>query len=343
MAIQLNTQYEFLLMMSHANQLHQTLYESLKLTVNNSPKSIQTRFKPILIELEQGKTWTQTMYEMATFFSNSIVYGWIMLDHIHPIKDMLTTMMTLLKDQMLTQSQLKKSLRYPTILIVMLVIITMVFIGVIYPQFEVLNNMYDISLPNWIRHIIHHWKTIRFVLVVIFSVISLHVVLNHVVLFYKKWCHTLIGKIPILNHYQFEQHIRNIALIFSFILSDDTHLSTHLNQVKYSIISPSIKKNWQFVLSLIEEGNTIGSALKQAGYPSLMTSLVEVGEKQGTLDKMFHYIYEVYALKHKKRVEKRLAYLEPLLIFMISSVVFLMAYLMYGTLMNMYDSIGNLR
>lgn len=342
MAISLSSQYEFLLMLSHAIKLNQTLFQSFILTIHHSPKKIQKHFKQIVLNLEQGATWHYTMLTMSTFLYEPIQYGWMMLDEIQQPKEMLQSMMVILKEKIFTTTQLKKSLRYPMILIMMLIVLLIIGQWVLYPQWQVLNDMYTITLPQWVQPILNHAKSIQLVVEVGMLVLLFHLLMFYRVSKYRLFFLYWWVKIPFIHYYEFNRQIRNLSLILSFILSDDRNLSHHLNQVETSIINPIFKQKWRHMMLLIKEGNTFGNALKLAGYPKMLSSLVEMGEKQGTLDIMFRYIYEMYTLKHQKQVDQLLAYLEPFLIFLISSIVFLMAYFLYGALMSMYDSIGNL-
>jgi len=102
------------------------------------------------------------------------------------------------------------------------------------------------------------------------------------------------------------------------------------------------KKIEDFVLGVrlaISQGATFSEPLRQGNlFPSMVTSMVHVGETTGNLDETLAKITEIYEEEVENAVESMTAMIEPIMIVVIGSIVGFVLIAMY---LPMFDMAGN--
>ena len=107
------------------------------------------------------------------------------------------------------------------------------------------------------------------------------------------------------------------------------------------VISNSVVDNSYIKLKInqaikdIYNGNTLNSSFQKiAIYENIAIEIIKAGEKSGTIDQMFGHISNYYKERYNSLIDNLSAYLEPILLVIISVVVLVLA---LGIFMPLWD------
>lgn len=134
--------------------------------------------------------------------------------------------------------------------------------------------------------------------------------------------HRLLLKLPV-----FGKLVRLIAIsrfceTLSTLLTSGVPLLTSLNIVKYIVSNVILQKIIEKTSEGISEGDSIAEPLRRSGeFPGLVTHMIAVGEKTGTLENMLKKVSESYDNQIETTVTTLTSILEPIIIAVMGVIV----------------------
>jgi type IV pilus assembly protein PilC len=240
------------------------------------------------------------------------------------------------------RSKIRGAMMYPALVFFVFIIIFIVMIFFILPQFEQILTEREIKLPLLTKIILSFSKFFRgnlFTLILIFlgGIISLFYYLRTEE--GKKFFDRISLKIPFLGEILKQSLISRFAENLSLLTSAGLSITEALEIVE-EIVGNDVYKS---VISEMKDGVKRGEPISSTSsfypeiFPPLFTQMALIGEKTGALSKSFLTVSNFYRSEVEKSIDNFLTILEPLLIIILAGLV---GILMFSVFLPLYKVIG---
>ena len=239
------------------------------------------------------------------------------------------------------QQKIKSSTTYPKILGVLIVIVVIVLMGFVLPQFDSLFSQMD-SLPVATRilmaisdFISHKWYLLIFAAVILYMVFKVLMSLPPIKL--------MVDKMEI--HMPKIGGLRKIIYTARFsrtLYAAGIPIVTCLQIAKTTIGNTYIESQFDDMIAEIRAGKPLSEGLAGIdGFVKKLSSSVSVGEETGALDHMLVSIADQMDYDSEIAIEKLVAMVEPIMIVVMAAVVGFIMIAVIQPIYGSYQSIAN--
>ena len=277
----------------------------------------------IQISIKNGQNIYESLEEEKNYLGELIIFFKIAHDNSN-MKESMQSLYLMLEKENSIKNNISKLLTYPVVLIIS--IFTTIFVLFIYvvPKFENIYAQFGSNLPLSTQILLkvkdilfNHYFLVAAMIIVFF--ISLKIIYS----IYKYY----IDKFILTNIPIFSTLYKNILLYKLFLSlslqvnSKEKFYNALLNSIN-TVNNIYLKSKLQYILKDIKNGKSIYYAFLQTNSFDLFTlRLLHTAEVTNRLGELLENIVHIYDSNIVKNIEKFKVYFEPLLIFIISSVV----------------------
>ncbi len=251
----------------------------------------------------------------------------------------LSTLSDMLENISINRAKFKKAIRYPALTFVALLIAFNILITMVMPSFKGIFDSFGGELYWASRAILALGSFVSDygILIAFGSVFVIFLIWYFHKFNYKfqlKFDEIML-KIPLLKRLILYSFLAKFNLILSQLITAGTPIDKAL-VISNSVVDNSyIKLKINQAIKDIYNGNTLNlSFQKIAIYENIAIEIIKAGEKSGTIDQMFGYISNYYKERYNSLIDNLSAYLEPILLVIISVVVLVLA---LGIFMPLWD------
>ncbi len=235
------------------------------------------------------------------------------------------------------------SLMYPSVLIVLVILLMVFLVTYVVPSFASLYSSMSAQLPTITLYLIAVGTTARaYVLVYAAAIFGLGG------LFYwwsrKETAREKIDrvkiKVPLFGDIWIKYQVAQFARVLSTLLTGGIPLMQGLDTAADSLGTPLLRKTLEGAGRMVREGQTLASSLAATHvFPELAVDMVEVGESTGALPQMLTSVAEFYEDDVNTKMTAVLSLIEPaIMIFMGIFVAFVLIAL-YLPIFSLADTI----
>ncbi len=204
-----------------------------------------------------------------------------------------------LKKQKELKTKIKGALFYPTLVLVLALVVGLGVAWLIFPKIIPLFKGLDIELPLATRLLIRsadffaHYGGRIFLTLIILIVFLFSVRRQR---FFKRINHWILLHLPFLGSVAKKSNLAMISQTLSALLSSGLTVKESLLSTKEIISNYYYKKNLNQAAKNIEFGSDLTQALSQEKwlYPQLVLNMISVGEKSGRLEETLDYLAGLY-------------------------------------------------
>ncbi len=231
------------------------------------------------------------------------------------------------------KSQIKSAMMYPLITLSIAIIVVIVILVFVIPVFQEMFADFGKELPLPTQMVVAASELVQSKILYIIVAFILFVVA------YKKFYATLRGrelmddlflKLPIVGILIRKVAVSKFTRTMGTMMSSGVAILDALDIVAKTAGNKTIEKAIYNVRSGISEGRTMADPLSESGvFPSMVCSMIAVGESTGALDSMLEKIADFYEGEVDTAVENLTSAIEPLM------MVF-MGVLIGGLVVSMY-------
>jgi type IV pilus assembly protein PilC len=235
------------------------------------------------------------------------------------------------------------SLMYPSVLIVLVILLMVFLVTYVVPSFATLYTSMSAQLPTITLYLIAIGTTARSY--VVFYAAGLFGLGG---LFYwwsrKESAREKIDrvkiKVPLFGDIWIKYQVAQFARVLSTLLTGGIPLMQGLDTAADSLGTPLLRKTLEGAGKMVREGQTLSSSLKATHvFPPLAVDMVEVGESTGALPAMLTSVAEFYEDDVNTKMTAVLSLIEPaIMIFMGIFVAFVLIAL-YLPIFSLADTI----
>ncbi len=223
------------------------------------------------------------------------------------------------------QRKVKSALIYPSVVVGMSAIITVILLVKVVPTFAGIYDSFDSELPPMTQTLIFVSDVLKnYLLFVIGGVVLL-------VFLLAKWHKTDSGakiidgyilKMPMFGELLRKVAVSRFSRTLATLIQSGVPILESLDIVEKSIGNRVLELVIQDVKNNVREGESIATPLERSGvFPPMVTRMIAIGEKSGQMEKMLLKISEFYDDQVDAAVEGLTSIIEPLIIGVLGIVI----------------------
>jgi len=155
----------------------------------------------------------------------------------------------------------------------------------------------------------------------------------------KKFFGNLVLNLPFVKKILEKLDVQRFTQNFSAMLEAGVPVTQALEISAQTLSSPKIKLALQRISSRIKSGKTIGDAFleEREVFPSVLISLVSIGEKAGHLSQSLSQLSDFYAKELDATIKSLMSLIEPVILLMIGAII---AAIALGVIVPMYQMVS---
>ena len=242
------------------------------------------------------------------------------------------------------QQKIKSSTTYPKILGVLIVIVVIVLMGFVLPQFDGLFSQMD-SLPITTRilmaisdFVATKWYILIFAGVILFMVFKVLMSMPPVKLFVDK----MEIHMPKIGGLRKIIYTARFSRTLASMYSAGIPIVTCLQIAKTTIGNTYIESQFDDMIAEIRAGKSLSEGIASIdGFVKKLPSSVAVGEETGALDQMLISIADQMDYDSEIAIEKLVAMVEPIMIVVMAAIVGFIMIAVIQPIYGSYQSIAN--
>lgn len=240
--------------------------------------------------------------------------------------------------------KIKSSMTYPKILGVLMVVVLLIIMGYVVPQFEELfAQMEDLPVATKILLAISEFVTEKWFLLILFGVIGF---IFFKLLFSIPAIHYLKDKIklklPKIGKLMRIIYTARFARTLASLYNAGLPIISCITIARDTIDNRYIESQFETVIKDVQAGQNLSEALaKVDGFTKKLVSSVIVGEETGTLDDMLNSAADQLEYDSEMAIQGLVSMLEPMIIVVLAVLVGFIIVAVIQPIYGSYDAIAN--
>lgn len=247
------------------------------------------------------------------------------------------------KEEMIADS-LKSAVRYPLIMIAMMLIVILVLITKVLPIFNQVFIQLGSEITGFSRSLLllgTHIRNYSIALIAVLAVLVLTALLAAKTARGKKLTRRLLANFPLTRSFFDNMAAGRFANGMALTLSSGLDTYQSLDMVSELVDHRSMVQKITNCKAYIEGGDNFSDAVAKAGiFSNLHAKMIAVGFRTGNVDVVMNKISENYEKETSDRIYAIIAVLEPTLVIILSLIVGLILLSVILPLMGIMTSIG---
>lgn len=305
-------------------------------------------FKNIIVEVtndvEKGGTLADSLGRHKKVFSELYVNMVAAGEQGGILDTILSRLATYLEDTAALQSRIKSAMMYPAIVLIVVLIATLAMLLFVIPVFQQMFNDLGSELPAMTQLVVDMsefvQKNIVFILLAIGGVIFGYNA------YYKtnsgqKVIDTIKLAVPVFGMINRKMSIARFTRTLGTLTSSGVAILDGLNITAKTAGNRVISDAIMDARVSISGGENIAGPLESSGvFPTMVTSMISVGEETGGLDEMLVKIADFYDEEVNILVEGMASTIEPIMIVFLGGFVGFLVIAMYLPLFDVIQAVG---
>lgn len=304
----------------------------------------KVRFRALLLtirdDIANGKTFSDALQPYPYFF-NQLICGLVQAGEQSGTLDKMVTEVALyLERQEYLKNRVKRAMYYPITMVSIAALVIVAMLIFIVPRFEKIYASFHAKLPAFTQKIMSLSQFIRhdwwLVIIIVIGFMYGFQQLNEKSTRFQYWRDALSIKIFIFGALAKKAIISRICSTLAVTLAAGIPLMDALNRVAKISQNHWYRDAMLMASEEVAQGESISMAMRGTQlFPPLVTQMIEIGEKSGSLDMMFSKVGEYYRDQVNTAVEGLTTIIEPLLIVIVGAIVGVFIIAMYLPIFNL--------
>lgn len=309
------------------------------LTVGSEKVRLRILFFKLRDEVASGKTFAEALATYPQLFSQ-LVRGLINSGEQSGTLDKMTIeVANYLEHQERLKNKVKRAMYYPALVITVALGVILTMLIFLIPRFEKIYASFNAKLPAFTLKVIglsqlireDWWKLLLGLILLIWLIHRF----NEKSLGFRRMKDNLMLHLPLFGSLIQRSLIAHICSTLSITLKAGIPLMDALSRCAKVPTNLLFNEAILFARDQVEQGESMANAFRETQlFPPMVTQMIEVGEKSGSLDHMLEKAAEYYSEQVDSAVDGLTTIIEPLLIVMIAGVVGVFLFAMYLPIFN---------
>jgi general secretion pathway protein F len=318
-----------------------SLYEALEI-VENSTKNII--IKDILNKMKycikNGIPIHKYLKSYEHILSSMVLDFFKIAYESGNLEKSINSIYTLLKNINDTKKTIWKSLQYPLILLMSLVLVIFLMFMLVIPKFEFIFDQFNSSLPLATILLIGTKNFIINYFLYIFTIfLSLYIFFYYQYktskIFLYKIDKIVAAKIPYISNMIFLYSFHRFFLALNILLKSNHKFQTAINQSSNLLRNKYLFDKIRYLNQQIKNGSSISKSFENSLlFDDLILRLIYTGDQSNNLDISINEIENIFKQKIDEKLKSFSSFVEPIFIFFI--MIFVL-WLVLGVLLPMWS------
>lgn len=324
-----------------------SILESLKMLCEQTEnKRLQEALKEVRISVEKGETLADSMAEHPKVFPGIMINMVAAGEASGSLEIALERVANQLERSHKTQAMVKKAMIYPMAVCIVAVIVTVVMLVVVIPNYEDMFKDLGTELP-WITQfyvnlshgIIDYWFIIIPVIIAIVLGIRAFAKTDAGKHFFGK----IALKAPLFGKLTTKSASSMMARTMSTLLGAGVPLIEAVDIVSGVMSNVYFKEAMEDAKEEITIGMPLSRPLQESGlFPPMVYQMIRIGEESGNTEEMLDKLADYYDEEVEMSVQSLMAAMEPIIIIVLAIVVGGLIAACMMPMMQMYTALDNL-
>ncbi len=224
------------------------------------------------------------------------------------------------------KKKVKKALFYPAAVLVVAVIVTIVLLVFVIPQFEALYKGFGANLPAFTQFVIHISQIVQhdglFIAMVTGGLVWAFIYFKKRSRAMREFLDRLVLKLPIigpiLNKAAIARYARTLSTMFAAGVPLVEALDSVAGATGNIVYENAVKK----MRDEVATGQRLQRSMENTGlFPNMVNQMIAVGEESGSLDEMSGKVATFYEAEVDNAVDAMSSLLEPLIMLVLGVLV----------------------
>jgi type IV pilus assembly protein PilC len=303
------------------------LVQAFEIVANGNDKpAMQKLILDIKADVEGGTSLHESLAKHPLYFDDLFVNLVEAGEQAGALETLLDKVATYKEKTEALKKKVKKALFYPAAVLVVAVIVTIVLLVFVIPQFEALYKGFGANLPAFTQFVIELSKFVQkdgfYVAAVIAGLIfgfsyfkkrsrAMREVLDRIILKVP-----VIG--PILNKAAIARYARTLSTMFSAGVPLVEALDSVAGATGNIVYENAVRR----MRDEVATGQRLQRSMEQTGlFPNMVNQMIAVGEESGSLDEMSAKVATFYEAEVDNAVDAMSSLLEPLIMLVLGVLV----------------------
>lgn len=246
-------------------------------------------------------------------------------------------------DRLLAQ-KVKKALRYPTIVLLLALLVVIGMSGFVLPEFAAIYRTFNAPLPALTRFVMALSALIQQGLPAIFACIALPLLMRPLLRQNPRWqiMKARIGlSIPVISPLIRGQKLSQIYTILSLTQGAGIPFLQGLASVEQTLTCPWWRSLIQQITVSITQGRPIWQAFEKSPvFTPLCRQLIRTGEASGALDRMLENLAAYHSQQTHQQADDLASLLEPVMLLVTGGIIGTLVVAMYLPVFGLGDALG---
>ena len=238
------------------------------------------------------------------------------------------------------KQQVQSTMTYPAVLLVMCVLVVIVIVTFILPQFEELFSEME-SLPGITEFLmaasdflVNQWYVVLLILFILGIILRIVSKIEKV----RRTIDYIKVHMPVIGRLNRVIYTARFARTLSSLYSSGMPIASALQTAGGTVGNLYVEQQFEKVIGMVRSGVPLSQALREVdGFLRKLSSTIMVGEESGRLDVMLDSIAATMEQEAEEATKKLVTLLEPVLICIMALLV---GFIMVAVMLPIYNSYG---
>ena len=308
-----------------------SIHDSLQEIADSSDdKNLQKVFNKLADDINSGRSLSASMENFRFELGNLTIAMTQLGEKTGNLDESLYTLADMLEEIRANYVKFKKAMAYPRNVMIAMGVAFTVLISFVVPKFKTMFEKLNADLPVptkillTLEHIFNTYGGYVLAGGFIAFIMLRYLIENYESIRYK-W-HALLLKTYLINRIIKFSVLSRFTLVFSELVRAGIPIAEALETATSMIDNLPLKLKLISVRSTVEKGGTLNKGLKDINlFENMIIQMVRAGEDSGTLDTMVKKVADYYKMKFDAIIDGLSEAIEPIMLFIIASLVVLLA------------------
>lgn len=309
-----------------------------------SNNSRQKTYQSIIYELTMGETFSEALNKQGNVFPKLLINMLKASEMTGELVETLDDMSEYYSSVEKTRKQLVSALTYPSVILIMVIVVLTFMMIYVIPQFVKIYNDQDIPIPGITQVIINISNFLQanvlFVVIAIIAVVGLFIFAYNKIKPFKTSVQWLLMHLPVVNKVLIYNEVTMFTKTFSSLLKHNVFITDSM-EVLSKITGNEVYRMLIFdAVANLARGESISVAFKDHwAFPTIAYEMLVTGERTGQLGVMMEKVSDYYQDQQTALVSSIKSLIEPLVICLLAVAVGIILLSVVIPMFSLYEGI----
>lgn len=316
------------------------------LSIQTENKTLSQAIREVRTEIGKGSTLSEAMEKQNKVFPPMLVNMVEAGETSGSIDKSLERMAIQFEKEAKLKGMMKRSMMYPMVLGVVALVILVVMLTYVIPNYMEMFDGYDFEMPALTLAIMHMGDFVKNHAILLVAIIVA------IVIGIKSWKKTESGqeffgtraiKIPVFKNLNIKTYSSVFARTLSTLMQAGIPMIDAVDSVANTMTNILYKRELLKAKEEIATGVPLSEPLKNGGlFPPMVVHMMAIGEETGEIEEMLDKLADYYDEEVEVTTQTVLALLEPMIIVFMAIIVVILIAAIMGPMLSLYNGVGNM-